>query len=381
MFVTCRDIWGFSSSVLTCNQGKIQMNHSESKSESIWHFHAFHYTLHYARMVCKHRSNVHALYWTYMPHNWWWSPLPGITERDECEEKAKEEQDVEEPLLVPEAWHGRLPLDGEDFFVRLPDQVHPKTEFSFCFWNEMLFWNFVMKPLVLWRVKSIRNRIDKVYSSDKDPIHDMLLDLPNIVGTLSGYLGSPALRAAFTCSKMERLTGLWERLGELSQRGRPNTKVEPHWGPVSQQGWVTPPQVQHASCNACVWSSVSLCATCFLQMSWFLKCGPSKMVRIWQSCSAEQKSTVKMFCRAHFAKIVWVQQKLAVRGTFHGQGSIFARQSQSDNFVKLLENFELIPGREIFLRHGNDLAVDTQLIVHFEALLVWVWLVSGIIQK
>ena len=75
-----------------------------------------------------------------------------------------------------------------------------------------------MKPLVLWRVKSIRNRIDKVYSSDKDPIHDMLLDLPHIVGTLSGYLGSPALRAAFTCSKMERLTGLWERLGELSQR-------------------------------------------------------------------------------------------------------------------------------------------------------------------
>ena len=64
-----------------------------------------------------------------------------------------------------------------------------------------------------------------------------------------------------------------------------------------------------------------------------------------------------------------MQQKLAVRGTF-SQGSIFDRQSQSDNFVKLLENFELIPGREIFLRHGNDLAVDTQLIVHFEALLV-----------
>ena len=56
MFVTCRDIWGFSSSVLTCNQGKIQTNHSESESESIWHFHAFHYTLHALRMVCKHRS-------------------------------------------------------------------------------------------------------------------------------------------------------------------------------------------------------------------------------------------------------------------------------------------------------------------------------------
>ena len=85
-----------------------------------------------------------------------------------------------------------------------------------------------MKPLVLWRVKSIRNRIDKVYSSDKDPIHDMLLDLPHIVGTLSGYLGSPALRAAFTCSKMERLTGLWERLGELSQRpgAAPNSQSQ-----------------------------------------------------------------------------------------------------------------------------------------------------------
>ena len=87
--------------------------------------------------------------------------------------------------------------------------------------------------ILLWRVKSIRNRSDKVYSSDKDPIHDMLLDLPHIVGTLSGYLGSPALRAAFTCSKMERLTGLWERLGELSQR--PGAAPTPKSSPTEDQ--------------------------------------------------------------------------------------------------------------------------------------------------
>ena len=125
-----------------------------------------------------------------------------------------------------------------------------------------------MKPLVLWRVKSIRNRIDKVYSSDKDPIHDMLLDLPHIVGTLSGYLGSPALRAAFTCSKMERLTGLWERLGELSQR--PGAAPTPKSSPTEDQ---SPNKAESLlpRCNMHRATPASDLlfhgATCFLQMS------------------------------------------------------------------------------------------------------------------